>query len=135
MLFSRKLMQNDYDGMDRQAGGDATRPTPTVTLHPSKLVFEHAIGANHPDRCAQPSLLHERGKRVYTDRAGRIVTHHTRFGFTMLLAVGEDPLEVIALRRKYQVWYQALIDLRLVLSDKLKSHQLNAELPLAPIAC
>jgi hypothetical protein len=32
MLFARRLMRNDYDGMDRQASGDATRPWPMSRL-------------------------------------------------------------------------------------------------------
>jgi hypothetical protein len=103
-----------------------------VTLKPGQLIFEHGLAATHPDRAADPAVIHERGKRVYTDRSGRIVTHPTRFGFVLLTPVGDDPLEVIALRRKYTVWYQALIDLHLVLAGRLKAHLLTADLPPAP---
>ena len=133
MMFARKLMRNEFDGMDRQAGGDAGRPSPTVELRPSSIVFQHALAANQPDRVADPAMAFERGKRVYTDHAGRIVPHPTRFGFAMLTAVGDDPLEVIALRRKYAVWYQALIELRLALGGALKAYRLTADLPPAPV--
>jgi hypothetical protein len=131
MLYARRLLRNDFDSMNHLGTGNATRPTATVQVLPRALVQQHAMDANHPDRCVEPCTIFEKGARVYTNRNGMIVTHHTRFGFNMLNVVGDDPLEVIELRRKYAVWRAALVYLQKACADLLTAHVLTDELPPA----
>jgi hypothetical protein len=133
MLYARKLLRNETKGLDRRAYGDAARPEASLTLLPRQIVQTYALSGGQPDRVEQPSVVFERGKRVHTDRFGRVVLHPTKFGFFMLDVVGDDPLEVMALRRLYAVWHAALAGLNDSLMHSLRSITLTGILPLPPL--
>jgi hypothetical protein len=132
MIFARKLMHNDRKALERMATGNATRPEMALTLMPRQIVQTYAMAGTRPDLGDDVQVSVEQGPRVYFDRHGQVVHYHTRFGFTVINLVGDDPLEVIAWRRLYMVWHCALASLLNSLSG-LRTIALTGVLPPPPV--
>jgi len=98
---------------------------PAIVVRPRDLVFHHAQRRSRPDPIRDPIYCYDRGATFFADR-GR------RWGWTMLLWNGDDPLQVVAARRQYAVWWQALRGLKSRLSGALISITITEEMPPDP---
>lgn len=106
---------------------------PSFTVNRARLVQAQALAGQRPDWIEEPILIVEKGDPIYAktrrgevkrDGMGRRIVH-----MVMVQFVGDMPWEVERARITYQIWAQALAELRDVVSSALEKHTLNDVLP------